>query len=69
MKKINLIDDSQTISGGEELCETFNQFFCNVVPTLNIPKRSKSFPMSSNNLDPVMSVIKSFDVHQSQNHS
>ena len=33
----------------------FNQFFSNVVPTLNIPK-PKSFPMASDNLDPIMSV-------------
>ena len=32
----------------------------NVVPTLNIPK-PKSFPMASDNLDPIMHVIKSFD--------
>ena len=64
MKKINLIDDSQTISGGEELCETFNQFFCNVVPTLNIPKQ-KSLPKASNDLDPIMPVIKYFDKHPS----
>ena len=34
--------------------------FSNVVPTLNIPK-TKSFQMASDNLDPIMSVIKSFD--------
>ena len=62
--KINLIDNSKTISSDEELCETFNQFFSNVVPTLNIPK-PKSFPMASDNLDPIMSVIKSFDKHPS----
>ena len=59
-EKINLIDDCKTISSDEELCEIFNQFFSNAVPTLNIPK-PKSFPMASDNLDPVMSVIKSFD--------
>ena len=37
-EKINLIDDSKTISSNEELCETFNQFFSNVASTLNIPK-------------------------------
>ena len=35
-EKINLIDDSETTCSDEELCETFNQFFSNVVPTLNI---------------------------------
>ena len=52
-----LIDDSKTVSSDEELCETFNQF---VVPTFNIPKL-KPFPMASNNLDPIIPVIKSFD--------
>ena len=63
-EKINLIDDIRTISSNEELCETFNQFFSNVLPILNIPK-PKSFPMASDNLDPIMSVIKSFDKHPS----
>ena len=58
-EKISLADDSKTISSDEELCETFNQLFSNLVPTLNIPK-PKSFPMASDNLDPIMSVIKSF---------
>ena len=63
VKNINLTDDSKIISSDEELCETFNQFF-DVVPTLNIPK-PKSFPTASDNLDPIMSVIKSFDKHPS----
>ena len=49
-----------SISSDEELCETFYQFFSNVAPTLNIPK-PKSFPMAIEYLDPIMSVIKSFD--------
>ena len=63
-EKINLADNSKTISSDEELCETFNQFLSNVVPTLNIPK-PKSFLMASDNLDPIMPVIKSFDKHPS----
>ena len=62
VEKINLIDDGKTISDNEELCEIFNQFFSNVLSTLNTPK---SFPIASDNLDPIMSVIKSFDKHQS----
>ena len=34
------------------------------MPTLNISK-SKSFPNARNNLDPILSVIKYFDKHQS----
>ena len=49
--KINLTDDSKIISSDEEPCETFDHFFSNVIPTLNIPK-PKSFPMESDNLDP-----------------
>ena len=49
--KINLTDDSKIISSDEEPCETFDQFFSNVIPTLNIAK-PKSFPMASDNLDP-----------------
>ena len=60
MKKINLVDDGKTISSDEELCETFNQFFSNVVPSLNISK-PKPFLMANENLDPIMSVSKSFD--------
>ena len=56
-EKINFIDDSETIFNDEELCETFIQLFSNVVPILNIPKH-KSFSMASDNLDPIMSVIK-----------
>ena len=48
--KIIFIDDSKTISSDRELYETFNHF---------------SFPMVSDNLDPIMSVIKSFDKHLS----
>ena len=65
VKKINLIDDSKTIASDKELCEIFNQFFSNVLPTLNIPK-PKSFSMASDNLDPIMSVIKTFDKHPSK---
>ena len=61
-EKINL-DDGKTIYSDKELCETFDQFFSNVVPTLNIPKQS--FPMVSGNLDPIMSVIKFPDKHAS----
>ena len=63
-ERINLIDNSKIISGDEELCEAFNQFFSNVVPSLNIPK-AKSFLTASDNLDLIMSVIKSFDKHPS----
>ena len=57
--KINPIDDSKVISSDEELCETFNEFFSNVVTTLNISK-PWAFPMASDNLDSIMPVIKSF---------
>ena len=57
-EKINLVHDAKTISSDKELCETFKQFFSNVVPTLNILKR-KSFPMANENLDPIKSVINS----------
>ena len=53
-----------TISSDAELCESFNLFFYNAVPTLNIPK-PKSFPMESDNLHPIMPVIKSFNKNQS----
>ena len=62
--KINLADDGKTISSDDELCETFNQFFSDVVLSLNMPK-PKSFPMASENLDSSMSVIKSFNKHPS----
>ena len=63
-EKINLVDDGETISSDEELCETFNQFFANVVPILNIPK-PKAFSMTGENLSPIMSIIKSFKKHPS----
>ena len=59
---ISLVVDGKTISSDEELCETFKQFFSNVVPSLKIPK-PKSFPVASENLDPIISVIKSFGNH------
>ena len=59
-EKINLIDESEIIFSDEEPCETFNQFFSNAVSTWNIPK-PKPFPKASDNLDSMMSVIKSFD--------
>ena len=62
-EKSNLIDDSKIIPSDKELCETFNRFLFDVVPTLNIPK-PKSFLMRNSNLDP-MSVIESFDEHPS----
>ena len=63
-EKINLTDDSKIISSDEELFEIFNQFFSNLVPTLNVPK-PKSFSLASDNLDPIITVIKSFDKHSS----
>ena len=63
-EEVNLLDDGRTITSGEELCETFNQFSPNVVPILNIPKL-KPFPMASESLDPIMSVIKSLNKHPS----
>ena len=60
LPKIHQKDDSKIISSDEELCETFNLFFSDVVPTLSIAK-PKSFPTPSDSLDPIMSVIKSFD--------
>ena len=64
IEKIKLANDDKTISSDEELCQTFNQFFSNVVPTLNIPK-TKFLPMASGKYDPIMSIIKSFDKHPS----
>ena len=64
IEKIKLDNDGKTISSDEELCQTFNQFFSNVVPTLNIPK-TKFLPMASGKYDPIMSIIKSFDKHPS----
>ena len=61
-EKTNLVYYGKTISNDEELCETFNQFFSNVVPSLSIPK-PKSFHMASENLEPIISVINSFDKH------
>ena len=43
------------------LCETFNQFFFNVVPALNTQK-PKCFLMASDKLA-IISVIKSFNKH------
>ena len=63
-EKVNLFDDSKTIASDEELCETFNQFFSNVIPTLNIPK-PKFSRMASGNLDTIMSVIKYLDKYPS----
>ena len=63
-EKINLADDGKTISIDEELCEIFNRFFCNEVLSFSIPKPN-SFPMASENLDPIISLIKSFDKHTS----
>ena len=39
-----------------QLCESFNQFSYNVVPSLNIPK-------SLSDENPIMSIIKSFEKH------
>ena len=64
IEKIKLDNDGKTISSDEGLCQTFNQFFSNVVPTLNIPK-TKFLPMASGKYDPIMSIIKSFDKHPS----
>ena len=64
IEKIKLDNDGKTISSDEELCQTFHQFFSNVVPTLNIPK-TKFLPMASGKYDPIMSIIKSFDKHPS----
>ena len=61
-ERINLVDDGKTIPGDEELWETFNQLFFNVDPSLYISK-AKSFPMVSENFDPIISAIKSFDKH------
>ena len=64
-EKINLVDDDKTTSTDEEVRETFNQFFSNVVSSLNILKL-KSLPIASENFDPIMYVIKSFDKHPSK---
>ena len=63
-EKICLVDEDKILSSDKELCETFNQFFSHVVPTLSKLK-PKFFPMANGNLDPIMSVIKSFDKHSS----
>ena len=60
-----MVDDDKTTSTDEEVRETFNQFFSNVVSSLNILKL-KPFPIASENFDPIMYVIKSFDKHPSK---
>ena len=64
IEKNKLDSYGKTISSDEELCQTFNQFFSNVVPTLNIPK-TKFLSMASGKYDPIMSIIKSFNKHPS----
>ena len=60
-----LKESNQTIPNTEELAETFNTFFSEIVPNLNIDNNLGGNIANPHNADPVFCAIKNCENHPS----
>ena len=56
-EKITLIENNNIIENDEKTATVLNNFFSNVITSLNIPQYSETEPVSQNIIDPLIAAI------------
>ena len=64
-EKITLVDNSKTITSGKEIAKVLNDFFSNVIKTLNIPQKNHTDSIIENVRDPTLKAILKYCKHPS----
>ena len=65
-EKITLIENEKIINNEEEIAETFNNFFSNIIPNLDIPRNDYNHVVpDGKNTSPVSSAIAKYAQHPS----
>ena len=64
-EKITLVENDEIISNNDEIAETLNNFFINVIRNLNIPQYEDPTTDADNIVDPVFKAIEKFKTHSS----
>lgn len=65
IKKITLIDDDELIFHEQKIAYTFNDFFSNIVISLNLPESQNTHPLSNNIDHPSLITIVKWRHHLS----
>ena len=64
-EKITLVDNSKTITSGKEIAKVLNDFFSNIIKTLNIRQKNHIDSIIENVRDPTLKAISKYCKHPS----
>ena len=53
-EKITLVDNEKIITNGKDIAKVLNDFFSNIIKTLNIPKKDHTDSVVKNVRDPTL---------------
>ena len=53
-EKITLVDNEKIITNGKDIAKVWNDFFSNIIKTLNIPKKDHTDSVVKNVRDPTL---------------
>ena len=64
-EKITLVDNEKIIANDKEIAKVLNDFFSNIIKTLNIPKKDHTDSIVENVRDPTLKAILKYRKHPS----
>ena len=64
-EKITLVDNEKIITNDKEIAKVLNDFFSNIIKTLNIPKKDHTDSIVENVRDPTFKAILKYRKHPS----
>ena len=64
-EKITLVDNEKSIVNDKEIAKVLNDFFSNIIKTLNIPKKDHTDSIVENVRDPTLKAILKYRKHPS----
>ena len=64
-EKITLVDNEKIITNDKEIAKVLNDFFSNIIKTLNIPKKDHTYSIVENVRDPTLKAILNYHKHPS----
>ena len=64
-EKITLVDNEKSIANDKEIAKVLNDFFSNIIKTLNIPKKDHTDSIVENVGDPTLKAILKYRKHPS----
>ena len=64
-EKITLVDNEKIITNDKEIAKVLNDFFSNIIKTLNIPKKDHTDSIVENVRDPTLKAILKYRKHPS----